>query len=87
MNDKRIARLKAISFERYNGGIAVKRRYGSSTVTKFFIVPIAADGTEWETLQVEGYGATPGERGTDAKARSGLRVGDVMTLKGAREWR
>jgi len=53
--------LKAFSMERYNGGIAVKRQYGSSTVTKFLIE--AADG---RSVFVKAFGKTPGERKTFA---------------------
>jgi len=56
-------KIKAVSFERYNGGIAIKRRFGSSTITKFYV---SIDGVPDSQRIVEGYGKTPGERKTYA---------------------
>jgi hypothetical protein len=65
-------KIVASSFERYNGGVRIKRLYGSSTVTRFYVhfADEANDPSRW--LVVEGYGPTPGERKTDAIRRSGL---------------
>ena len=57
--------MKATSYERYNGGIAVKRKYGSSTVTRFMIDCVQSDGTATCVI-FDGYGKTPGERKTYA---------------------
>lgn len=57
--------IKLVSKTRWNGGISHKRRYGSSTITEFWVV---ID----EELQPEtsvGYGKTPGERVTNARDR------------------
>lgn len=65
-------KIEAHSKERYNGGVRIKRLYGSSTVTRFWVrfADEADDPSRW--LVVEGYGKTPGERKTDAIRRSGL---------------
>lgn len=65
-------KIVAHSFERYNGGVRIKRQYGSSTVTKFYIYYAGdeKDPSKWKI--VEGYGPTPGDRKTDAIRRSGL---------------
>lgn len=65
-------KIVASSQERYNGGVKIKRLYGSSTMTKFFIyfADERSDPSRW--LVVEGYGPTPGDRKTDAIRRSGL---------------
>lgn len=47
-------KIQLTSASRYNGGIAIKRRWGSSTVTEFYV-------------QIDGDGKTPGERKTYAK--------------------
>jgi len=67
-------KIIANSFERYNGGIKIKRLYGSSTVTRFYVYYEADANNPKAWLEVEGYGKTPGERKTDAIKRSGLLV-------------
>ncbi len=59
-------KVVASSTERYNGGVRIKRMYGSSTVTRFFVhfADDAGDPSKWE--KIEGYGKTPGERKTFA---------------------
>jgi len=54
----------AVSDRRYSGGAAVKRKYGSSTITKFLIGIEGSDASSWKAI--EGYGRTPGERKTYA---------------------
>jgi hypothetical protein len=65
-------KIVAHSFERYNGGVRIKRQYGSSTVTRFYVYYAGdeKDPSKWKI--VEGYGPTPGDRKTDAIRRSGL---------------
>lgn len=53
----------ATSIERYNGGIAVKRKYGSSTVTRFLVY---YEGSVESWKNIEAYGPTPGDRKTFA---------------------
>lgn len=65
-NPSKGPKIKAISFERYNGGAAVKRRWGSSTVTKFYV---SVDGVPGSQRIIEGYGKTPGSRKTYAKEK------------------
>jgi hypothetical protein len=56
----------ATSFERYNGGAKVKREWGSSTITRFYVhwVSDKNDASRWE--KIEGFGPTPGDRRTFA---------------------
>lgn len=63
-----LGRIEATSFSRYNGGVAVKRAYGSSTVTRFYVnyASDRGDPSKWE--EIDGYGRTPGERKTYATA-------------------
>ena len=56
-------KVLAYSFERYNGGVAIKRRFGSSTVTRFHVM-FASDPGAREII--EGFGPTPGDRKTYA---------------------
>ena len=65
-----MAKIIAHSFERYNGGVRVKRLHGSSTVTRFYVYREGTDPKDWKV--VEGFGPTPGDRKTDAIRRSGL---------------
>lgn len=65
-------KIEAHSFERYRASASERRLYGGSTVTKFYVF-FAKDrhnASAWKTIM--GYGATPGERKTDAIRRSGL---------------
>jgi hypothetical protein len=66
-------KIIATSFQRFNGGVRIKRAYGSSTVTRFYVRFADEDGDPSRWLVVEGYGRTPGERKTNAIERSGLR--------------
>ena len=54
----------AVSKNRYNGGIRIKRIYGSSTVTTFLVGVEGSDPLSWQ--EIEGFGRTPGDRKTDA---------------------
>lgn len=58
--------IEASSFQRYNGGVRVKRQYGSSTVTRFYVFfkDERDDPSKW--VEIEGYGPTPGDRKTYA---------------------
>jgi hypothetical protein len=62
-------KIIATSSSRYNGGVAAKRKYGSSTITKFLIYreENANDVSKW--VYIEGFGPTPGDRKTDAIKR------------------
>ena len=59
-------KLIARSCERYNGGVKIKRLYGSSTITRFIVYrPEDKDNpAAWQ--KIEGFGPTPGDRKTDA---------------------
>lgn len=65
-------KIIASSFERYRATAAERRMYGGATVTKFYVYRAEhkSDPSKW--LVIVGYGATPGERKTDAIKRSGL---------------
>jgi hypothetical protein len=56
-------KIELVSASRYNGGIAIKRNWGSSTITEFYVT---IDGVH-QAEKVKGYGRTPGERKTYAK--------------------
>ena len=72
------ATIKAISYERYNGGMHVKRLHGSSTVTRFFVYPASEAHNPAAWARVEGLGKTPGERKSYAirAYQAGFRLGD-----------
>jgi hypothetical protein len=59
---------------RHNGGIAVKRQWGSSTITEFWVYLDykKADGSYADMVKVRAYGKTPGERKTYAIAQATL---------------
>jgi len=57
-------RVEATSVERYNGGVRIKRAYGSSTVTRFLVGFAGSSADTWE--KIEGFGPTPGDRKTYA---------------------
>jgi hypothetical protein len=61
-----MGKIIASSYERYNGGVKVKRQYGSSTVTIFLVYKEEDkdNPSAWEL--VKGFGASPGERKTYA---------------------
>jgi hypothetical protein len=59
-----MAKLFATSFERYNGGVRIKRLHGSSTVTRFYVGEKGSNPSTWEII--EAYGPTPGDRKTYA---------------------
>lgn len=60
MSDK----MTAISMRRHNAGVRAKRAYGSSTATLFLC---GRQGEE--SVWVEAYGPTPGDRKTNAMRR------------------
>ena len=57
-------KLIAYSDHRFNGGIAAKRAYGSSTVTVFVVFLDPPPGGQ--SLYVESYGKTAPERKANA---------------------
>ena len=65
-------KIIANSYQRYNGGVRVKRQYGSSTVTKFYVYRAEDKDDPSKWMKLDGYGRTPGDRKTDAIRRSGL---------------
>lgn len=65
-------KILASSRYRYRASAAERRQYGGATVTEFFVYRAedAHNADRWRI--VRGYGATPGERKTDAIRRSGF---------------
>ncbi len=76
-------KLVAKSYQRYNGGVRAKRRYGSSTITRFYVYreQDAADPSKWVSVEVGG--PSPGERATAAKQQGE----QVLRSKGLEGWR
>jgi len=74
-------KIVASSFERYNGGVRIKRLWGSSTVTRFYVYKKSDrdDPKKWKII--EGFGKTPGERKTQAigKFKAGEGVSAVRS--------
>ena len=63
MTDK----LFASSQFRYRASASEKRTYGGSTVTDFLVGVEGSNPSTW--MKIRGFGRTPGERATFAKAR------------------
>ena len=59
-------RLKAFSMYRHNGGAAVKREHGSSTITEFWVYLDKKGDTHTAMVKIMAKGPTPGERKTGA---------------------
>lgn len=68
-------KIELRSKERYNGGVLTKRKWGSATITTFWVY---VDGVMQG--EYKGYGATPGERMTFAKKSflEDLARGDIQ---------
>jgi len=65
-------KVVARSIERYNGGVTAKRKYGSSTITRF-IVHRAEDGERPDRwVEVETGGRTAAERSAKARAEGAV---------------
>jgi hypothetical protein len=79
-----VRKVEASSTERYNGGVRIKRLWGSSTVTRFYVhyADDRHDPSKW--MKIEGYGKTPGDRKTYAinqfRKLKGENVPDLQTL-------
>lgn len=63
-------KLITSSQSRYNGGVRAKRAYGSSTITRFFVLRPEDEQRPELWANVEVGGRTPGERSTAAKAKA-----------------
>jgi hypothetical protein len=75
-------KLITSSQSRHNGGVAAKRRYGSSTITRFFVMrPEDRQRPDlWATVEVGGR--TPGERATAAKALAEPAIREKLAKAG-----
>jgi hypothetical protein len=61
-------KLKTISMSRYNGGAAIKRKYGSSTLTTFAVYKAEDENDYTKHVMIKDVGGkTPGERASRAK--------------------
>lgn len=67
--------IQLVSKSRYNGGINIKRQFGSSTITEFH-VHINGILQDWT---VKGYGPTPGDRKTYAKKIAQDKAADILS--------
>jgi hypothetical protein len=61
---------EASSQERWRASASERRRYGGSTVTKFFVSRDGFNDSPSEWLTVIGYGRMPGNRKTNAIAKA-----------------
>ena len=78
-------KLVAHSYERYRGGMHVKRIYGSGTVTRFYVFHAGDERNANRWLQIETMGRTPGDRKTLAlKLGAMIFSGDTNPLPGAK---
>jgi hypothetical protein len=64
-------KLKAYLMYRHNGGIAIKRQWGSSTVTEFWVYKDEKTPNE-SMVKIQAYGKTPGKRKTYALKQAEL---------------
>jgi hypothetical protein len=75
----------ASSTERYNGGVRIKRLWGSSTVTRFYVGYAGDENDPSKWMKIEGYGKTPGERKTYAihafRKAHGEQVPDLASIQ------
>lgn len=74
--------LKALSVGRYNGGIAAKRKHGSSTITTFLVWRCCDTEFSDRSVQVEVGGKTPGARATTAKKIAEPLIRELLKSKG-----
>ena len=71
-------KLLTISDSRYNGGVGAKRRYGSSTLTTFWVYRVE-DKDDYDLhVKVTVGGRTPGERSTEAKRVAEPMIRDLL---------
>lgn len=75
-------KLITSSQNRYNGGVAAKRKYGSSTITTFIVLrpEDENDASLWATVEVGGK--TPGERATAAKVKAEPLIRKLLEARG-----
>lgn len=75
-------KLITISMSRYNGGAAVKRRYGSSTITMFCVYRDVDKDNYSRHVTVDVGGRTPGERSTAAKEKAEPLIRALLAKEG-----
>lgn len=75
-------KLITSSQNRWNGGVAAKRQYGSSTMTEFLVYrPEDREQVHrWVTVAVGGK--TPGERVTAAKQKAEPMIRELLAREG-----
>jgi hypothetical protein len=74
-------KLLTISDGRYNGGVGAKRRYGSSTLTTFWVFRVEDKENYDLHVKVTVGGRTPGERSTEAKRIAEPMIRDLLVQK------
>jgi len=75
-------KLITSSQNRYNGGVAAKRKYGSSTITTFIVLrpEDENDASLWATVEVGGK--SPGARATAAKVKAEPIIRILLEARG-----
>jgi hypothetical protein len=76
--------LKTTSRSSYNGGVAAKRQYGSSTMTEFWVYRSEDKNNpkRWATVIVGGR--TPGDRSTRAKIQAEPILRELLVKQGVK---
>jgi hypothetical protein len=78
--EARNMKLIATSMNRYNGGVAAKRKYGSATMTEFIVMRPEDQSHPERWATVTTGGKTPGARATEAK-----RIGEPIVRENLRK--
>lgn len=73
-------KLWALAKERYKADATEYKRYGGKTVTVFFVGRVGDERAPSKWVIVRGYGATPGQRKTDAICRARKMLADKGLL-------
>jgi hypothetical protein len=74
-------KLLTVSKSRYNGGVGARRRYGSSTLTTFWVCRVEDKDNYDLHVEVTVGGRTPGERSTEAKRVAEPMIRDLLVQK------
>lgn len=77
-------KLKTTSRNAYNGGVAAKRQYGSSTMTEFWVFRPEDENNPKRWAIVVVGGKTPGDRATRAKIQAEPIIRDLLHKQGVK---
>lgn len=77
-------KLVTVSMYRHNGGIRVKRTYGSSTVTTFTVYRPEDRDIYSRHVTIDAYGPTPGDRSTYAKTKAEPLIRAILAQQGVK---